>query len=69
MHKKLLSVVMAIVLVVGLNPGTALAAVQAATSGDIGPQEEAGFSGAAGTWGTCNWEIDAEGNLTVRGGH
>ena len=67
MHKRILILVATVALAMGLVPALAFAAEGdlAPTTGDLQLQADGATSG---TWGTCKWEMTADGEVTVHPG-
>ena len=69
MRKKVLSIMVSAVLAAGLCPSPAFAQGGEALSAAVSSLKALdGHPVASGTWGTCPWELDATGKLTVHPG-
>ena len=70
---KTLSIIMSVAMAVAFCPGLAAAAPGGGPSHGAVPEPSMALAPqdgniASGTWGTCPWEIDAQGTLTVHPG-
>ena len=66
--RKLMTVFFSAALALAMLPAAAFAAPNAQPDADASLVAQAGENIASGTWGTCPWEISADGTLTVHPG-
>ena len=66
--RKPLSILFSVALALAMLPATSFAAPVAQPDADAPLAAQAGENIASGTWGTCPWEISADGVLTVHPG-